>query len=194
MKSLFSLLVTYIFFTNIFGQIPIRDFSNIEKNGYVERNIHIFKDNLGDFSWIQDLHFVKGNFLYVIAYEPLPDEAKDGYASFWGKRKLFLYRKNMINIDNPWIVSSDTIMTNYYNDCNSGQDYREIRLTTKNFKYGDADVIQDGNDYDIVIGVHVFKCGYGLFSTGFYKFTLTPINEGFYGIKKGSITYTQKRL
>jgi hypothetical protein len=99
---------------NIYGQILIRDYSDIETNGYVERNIHCFKDNLGDYSWIENIHFIKNEYLYVFAYEPLVRYAIDGYMTFMeGERNLYLYRKDIRNIDNPWIVSSDVIMTNY---------------------------------------------------------------------------------
>jgi len=191
MKNLFTLLIGLMLVNNIYGQILIRDYSDIETNGYVERNIHCFKDNLGDYSWIENIHFIKNEYLYVFAYEPLVRYAIDGYMTFMeGERNLYLYRKDIRNIDNPWIVSSDVIMTNYVR--NLAMDFKDVLLTTKNF-HGDADIIQNKDEYTITIGVYVFKNGH-LLSTGLQTFILIPAENGFYKIKKGSDSYKPIKL
>jgi hypothetical protein len=191
MKNLFTLLIGLMLVNNIYGQILIRDYSDIETNGYVERNIHCFKDNLGDYSWIENIHFIKNEYLYVFAYEPLVRYAIDGYMTFMeGERNLYLYRKDIRNIDNPWIVSSDVIMTNYVR--NLAMDFKDVLLTTKNF-HGDADIIQNKDEYTITIGVYVFENGH-LLSTGLQTFILIPAENGFYKIKKGSDSYKPIKL
>ncbi len=191
MKNLFTLLIGLMLVNNIYGQILIRDYSDIETNGYVERNIHCFKDNLGDYSWIENIHFIKNEYLYVFAYEPLVRYAIDGYMTFMeGERNLYLYRKDIRNIDNPWIVSSDVIMTNYVR--NLAMDFKDVLLTTKNF-HGNADIIQNKDEYTITIGVYVFENGH-LLSTGLQTFILIPAENGFYKIKKGSDSYKPIKL
>lgn len=205
MKKLFALLTGLMIVTSVFGQQLIRTYSDIEKvpfaknndtlynYGYVEYSVkNILDENSRDFSSIERVHFVVGDYLYVLAYEPLAQYASDHYETFnEGERKLYLYRKDISNINNPWIISSDVIMTNYVK--NGSKDYKDVRLTTKNFPYADADIIQNKDEYTITIGVHVFK-NKNRISTGLQTFTLTPAKNGFYTIKKGSETYKQIKL
>ncbi len=185
MKNIYYLFVGLFITTNTWGQPSIKSHSSIEKNGYVEFNLS--REDLKSYSWISDIHFFKDEYLYILAYEPLTDNIVMQEKGF---RRLFLYRKNLSNIKNPWIVSSDAILTN----CIYPMGYIDVILTFKNYNGRTVDgatITENNGEYTITVILYTYE-NLHVISSYYYTFTLTPVDSYFYKIKNNSEKYKNK--
>ena len=116
MRNFFGILVLVFFTTNVFGQKFIRDWSFVQStptgNNTIEDAIHR-RNIIGDnYDWIDYIHFVKNEKLFILSYEPKEDPM-DG-----GSRDIYLYSKDINDINSPWKKASQVIMTNSYDSYN----------------------------------------------------------------------------
>ena len=122
MKKIIGLLTILFITTGVFGQQPIRDYSFIEATNYnstVEDGIQYIGNGLTEqkqngngcsvYDWIEYVHFIEGDKLFLLSYEP-----KENPMSY-GSRSIYLYRKDINDVNSPWEKASGHIMMNSYN-------------------------------------------------------------------------------
>jgi hypothetical protein len=142
MKKLIGLFAILMLSMSVFGQKYIRNASSIERtqtgNNTIADAINRTNFDNGDYSWIQDVHFIKEGKLYLLAYEPKAD------ALLGGERRIYLYSIDTLNIKkNSWKIASYVVMINYISA--DSKEYRDVDLHTKNFNgsYGNVSYEQD---------------------------------------------------
>lgn len=120
MKKLIGLLVLLFITTGVFGQAFIRKSSFIEvTEGFINHKFPaltiaevILDDNITeDFDWIRYIHFVKDGKLFILSYELKEDLEKIGFS-----RGIYLYSKEIHNVNSPWKKASAVIMTNSFSE------------------------------------------------------------------------------
>lgn len=125
MKRIIGLLIIILFSINVFGQSVITDISQIEATpkGMLTVEDGLRSGNLSVGS-IRYVHFVKNGYLFMLAYEP-SDKTYSNYKTIY--RNIYLYRKDMSNVNNPWVIASDVVMTNFITDY---KNYQEVDFST----------------------------------------------------------------
>ena len=104
MKKLVFLVSILMLSVCAFGQPKyIQKISGIERtptgNNTWEDAMHRTNFPNGDYSWIQDVHFIKDGKIFLLAYEPKPSYP------YTGERKMYLYSKDTSNVNNSWKVA-----------------------------------------------------------------------------------------
>lgn len=164
--------------SNIFAQKFLRSESEIEPipTTTVEGQIQ----NDPDFkpSWIYQVNFVKDGKLYMLAYEPIV--YRDGHVTFYGKRSVFLYAKDLSNKKNPWVVVSDTVFVGNFIDSHNYQDLNFMKKEYSSDCVGEY--IIEKNCIKITVGYD--KLINGKFFTKPITFIFTPNGNNFYNIKQ----------
>lgn len=147
MKKLIGLFIIMLFSSNIFGQ-ALTEYSNIELDPVRTVEGMIQGDKSGNvFTWIDKIvaiHFLKGDILYLLTYEPLPKgmrgcEIPDGF-----ERNVYLYKKDISNVKNPWFITSDIVFTGKWIDWRNN---RDIKLTY-------SKIIEEGENLVVEVEFH----------------------------------------
>lgn len=108
--------------TTFFGQAFLRSYSFVEAtptgNNTIEDAIHLWNVSADDdFKWIPYVHFVKNDRLFLLSYEP------NGRRGDGLNRDIYLYCKDINDINSSWDKASDVVMTSIWIDHNN---YNEI--------------------------------------------------------------------
>jgi len=155
MKKLIGLLAVLFITTGVFGQKFIRDHSFIETtptgNNTIEDAIQskdITNVNYNDIGYV---HFVRNDKLYILAYEP------DSEYYMGVDRDIYLYSKDLRNMDSPWEKASDIVLTSNWID---GRNYGEVdfwRSEKSRGSFGKVDI--DSNKVYITVGFEIMTNG-----------------------------------
>lgn len=208
MKRTILVLSIVLAFMNATGQFPwqfsiIEPTLTIDDNGNVlikekYTQIDLYLDHIyktGDWSKLDNIAYInlrEGNYVYILAYEPIYQNGVFNYKvnSFGvpnvkGGRKLYLYRKDVSNIDNPWVIASDLIFTAEMRD---GVGESTFAYANK-AAMGVSQSFYKGN-YIFTIHISEFRKGY-TYSVGILFVILNRRDDGFYEVKQKDI-YTRK--
>lgn len=153
MKKLIGLFVILFIITNVFGQSFIRDHSFIEKTpkGLTTIEDALIWENLPDnnFDWINYIHFVKDGKLFLLSYEPVENLDIIGFS-----RGIYLYSKDINNLNSPWKKASAVIMTNSY----SSHSYSDVDFFLAKKSFGSVGNVEIKDDcIEITIGWSVMN-------------------------------------
>lgn len=172
--SIASLLLTF----NTSAQKFLRNESEIEP--IPTTTVEGWIQNDPDFqpSWIYQVNFVKDGKLYMLAYEPIV--YRDGHVTFYGKRSVFLYAKDLSNKKNPWIAVSDTVFVGNYID---GHNYIDLNFMKKEYAKGCVgEYVIENNCIKITVGYD--RLVDGRFYSEPITFTFITQNNDFYNVKQ----------
>jgi len=122
MKKIIGVLVVLLFATGVFGQYNINRLSFVEyrsgRLATIEDKIRHHNNINDDFEWIDYIHFIKDNKLYLFSYEPVGEPVP--YCS----RNVYLYSRDITDINAPWKKASGSIINNCYSrTCFSDVDF-----------------------------------------------------------------------
>lgn len=114
MKKLIGIFAVLFITTGVFGQKFIRDHSFIESTPYektltIDDGIRRGNPPDNNFKWINYVHFVEGDRLFLLSYEPIKDLQAIDFS-----RSIYLYSKDINDKNSPWEIASDVIMTNHW--------------------------------------------------------------------------------
>jgi hypothetical protein len=101
------------------------------------------------------LHFIKGKFLYMLAYEP--NYPQGNFQNT--ERNVYLYCKDTSDVRNRWIRVSDVVLTNYYLDNNNYQDVDFFTYDPKKHNTSNSKVAFVGNDLKFTVNIHKMTNG-----------------------------------
>lgn len=187
MKKLIGIFAILLLGTAVFGQKFIRDYSFINAredflNGKfdaltVEENIR--KYHVGDdYDWINYVHFVVDDRLYLLSYEIVDNINKMGL-----NRQIFLYSKDITDNTSPWEPASEAVLTCGFTD---SKQYTDVDFWWEDRSRGSAGTINVLDDcVEMTIGVYRKQAGSIVFD-GKLKITFTPspISTNFYSYEK----------
>lgn len=109
MKKIIGILAIMFIAIGVFGQKSIRNYSFIEStptgNNTIEDAIQRWNVTDGDYDWINYVHFVQNERLYILAYEP------DENFEYGVDRDVYLYSKDIHDINSPWVKASNVVST-----------------------------------------------------------------------------------
>jgi hypothetical protein len=148
MKKLIGIFAILLITTGVFGQRFIRKESEVER---IENEIQYWKTNWkgidGNYDWIQSVHFIRNNMLYMLSYEPMPREKY----IMGAERDIYLYGKDLTDINSPWVKTSEIIPLRglWLNPDN----YSEVDFFRAEKSNGsEGNVVQENNCVKITIG------------------------------------------
>lgn len=183
MKRLVGLLMLLFITTGVFGQKFIRSHSFIEStptgNNTIEDWIRDDGDN-GDYKWIPYVHFINKGRLYLLSYEPKEDRLFGGY------RDIYLYSKDINDINSPWEKASNAVMRNHWK---SGDDHDEVDffIYDKDKHNSSVGKVVVKNEYvEITIGWELWVGGRLLISEPI-TIKFKPIGNNMYSHSKGKV-------
>ena len=159
MKKLIGILVVLFITTGVFGQKFIRDHSFIETtptgNNTIEDAINRTNIEFTNFNWIHYVHFVKDDKLFLLSYEPIEDLEVMGFS-----RSIYLYSKDIHNVNSPWEKASDVVMTNYWGSHNNHNevDFYIYDENKHNSSVGKV-VVRDDGCVEMTISWELFQNG-----------------------------------
>jgi len=152
MKNLFGILAILLLSTSVFGQAFIRNRSFVETsptgNNTIEDAINRDNFHYTNFDWISYIHFIKNGKLYLLSYEPVENYLNPGC------RDIYLYSKDLNNLNSPWEKASAAIMTN----CYGTQCYDEVDFFLAEKSFGSKGNVEIKDDcIEITIGWSVMN-------------------------------------
>lgn len=156
MKKIIGIFAILLIATGVFGQMNIRNHSFIERTskGLITIEDAIHRNNItdGNFDWIDYIHFVRDGKLFLLSYEPKENHKSNG------SRDVYLYSKDINDINNPWERASRKIMTNSY----STHSFCDVDFFTYDKDYHNTSIgkIVENDDGTVMITI-----GWELFST-----------------------------
>jgi len=155
MKKLIGLFVILFITTGAFGQAFVNDYAHItytgdkfpitiedwiRKEGFGEIK---WENGFGKIEWINYIHFVRGDWLFLLSYEPKED-------TYYGSRYLYLYKKNINDSQSSWEKASAIIMSNSWGSfCDDEVDFF---LAEKSLGSVGNVKIKDDDSIEITIG------------------------------------------
>jgi len=189
MRTIIGFVLIILIVPKVYGQKNIRNLSNIERTRYqysgtVEDAIYTaFEANKNDsFKSIDYVHFIKNDKLFLLAYEPLKGETY----SFYGKRSIFLYCRDVSNKNGKWELASDTVMTNYYYfESLASENYRDIDFFVYDKNYHNTSigrVLVEPDCIKITVGVDEMKNGQMIKYGEAYTFVFKNKSYNFYTV------------
>ena len=148
MKKIIGIFAILLLGITVFGQAFLRSPSFIETT---EKGGYTIEDDIRNPDWVdferkykRYVHFIQNDILFLLSYEP-----KEDYTSL-GSRGIYLYSKDINDINSPWIKASEIIMTNSFSSfCYDEVDFKlakDSRGSVGNVK------INDDNTIEITIG------------------------------------------
>ena len=155
MKKIIGLLAVLMITTGVFGQKFIRSHSFTEYTGSafpntVEDWIRSGED-VGNYEWINYVHFIQNGKLYMLAYEP-----NEKYAH-GVDRDIFLYSKDTSDVNSPWEIASECVMTSNWVNIYT---YSEVDFFRSDKSRGSKGEVRiDGDKVYITIGLEVMTNG-----------------------------------
>jgi len=194
MKKIIGLFITIFIITTSFGQSMIKSqFSQIETtptgNNTIEDTFREdgfngikWKDGYGFIDWFPYVHFVRGDWFFMLAYEPVKDFN-------YGSKELFLYKKNINNKYNPWIKASRKIMTNSCGEyC-----YDEVSLHLAKKSFGNSGKVEINDKGNIEITFDYLLKDKEANQTKCYVFKYEFVPE-YKNVNDGSCLYLNNRI
>lgn len=150
MKKLIGLLTVLFLTINAFGQ------PNIGKLSYVERSRT--KNNTVEDGMLNGVpcdtttlvSFYLGKYFYLLAYEPNFPLG----SSHPTERNVYLYRKDITDLDNRWIKASDVVVTGAYADSKFYYDFDFYKYDADYHNTSNSKVEFKGYDLWITLTVH----------------------------------------
>ena len=177
MKKLIGLLVIMFVTTSVFGQKFIRSPSFIEttltENSTIEDAIHKWNITDGNYDWVAYVHFVQNDRLFLLSYEPKEDRMSGGY------RDIYLYSKDINDINSPWEKASDVVMTNHWG---SDKDHNEVDFYVYDENKHNSSigkVVVEDDCVKITIGWELFINGRQMINEPI-TFTFVPVGDNVY--------------
>jgi hypothetical protein len=178
MKKIIGFIVIMFISTGVFGQKFIRSESEFERT---ENAIHIWNVTDGDYDWVDCVHFIKNDRLYLLSYEP-DEEFESTIVLDAGRgRDIYLYSKDINDINSPWIKASDVVTRSIWLNITN---YSEVDFFRSEKSRGSkGNVVVDGENIKITIGYELMTNG--SVHAEPITFTFTPIKDGFYFVSNG---------
>jgi len=180
MKKLIGLFAVLLITTGVFGQKFIRSHSFIEStptgNNTIEDAIHRWNVTDGDYDWVAYVHFVQDDRLYLLSYEP--NERR----MFGVNRDIYLYSKDINDINSPWEKASDIVMTSNWINI---QTYDEVDFFIYNEKKHNSsvgEVVVKDDCVELTIGYDVMTNGRVSINEAPITFTFKPVGNYFYTV------------
>jgi len=174
MKQIIVVLFICLIYTSAFGQKFLRTESEIEPKPLTTVESWIQNDPKFEPSWIYEVNFMLNGKLYMLAYEPI--FYTGNHVTFYGKRAVFLYEKDLSNKKSPWIAVSDTVFVGNFID---GHNYQDLNFMKKEYASGcvgeyviEKDCIKITVGYDQLVN--------GRFSSTPITFVFTPKSNGLF--------------
>lgn len=165
MKKLIGILAVLLMTTTVFGQKFIRNLSFIEgvdepfiefESGRlrtVEDHIRYSFTTITNYEWIDYIHFVQNDRLFLLSYEP-----KEDYL-FGGDRDIYLYSRDITDINSPWEKASDVVMTNNWEDPKNYNDVDFFIYNENRHNNSVGEVVVEDDCVKITIGWEMFHDG-----------------------------------
>ena len=180
MKKLIGIFAILLIGTAVFGQKFIRDHSFVERSSTANITIEdaINRDGIkyDNFDWINYVHFVVDDRLYLLSYEPVDNFNKMGL-----NRQIYLYSKDINDNTSPWEPASEAVLTCGIMDM---KNYTDVDFYREDRSRGSVGTINAVGDVrEIIIGEYRKQNG-SITSDKKLKLVFTPISTNFYSVKK----------
>ena len=157
MKKIIGILAILFITTGVFGQKFIRDHSFIEAtptgNNTIEDAINRTNIKFTNFDWIHYVHFVEGDRLFLLSYEPVEDIMNPEH------RCIYLYSKDINNVNSPWEKASDAIMTNHWQSHNNHNEVDFFIYNEKKHNSSVGKVVVKEDCVEMTISWELFQNG-----------------------------------
>ena len=171
MKKIIGMMVILFFTTGIFGQKFIRNLSFIEpKPNKIEMSVINQFLNFGEIDYV---HFVKNDRLFLLAFEP-----NERYM-YGVDRDVYLYSKDIKNIDSPWEIASDVVARCNWIDLNNFSDIDFFTYNKDRHNTSMGKVVVVDSCVKITIEFDVITNGNVSISEPI-TYIFTPIGDNFY--------------
>ena len=186
MKKLIGIFAILLLGTAVFGQKFIRDYSHIEvreeflsgKFDALTLAERMIKLNVTDHNWIDYVHFVMDDRVYLLSYEIVDNINKMDL-----DRQIYLYSKDINDNTSSWEPASKAVLTCGFMDIKNYTDVDFYREDRSKGSVGTVNVLDDC--VEMTIGVYRKQAGSIVFD-GKLKITFTPspISTNFYLYEK----------
>ena len=180
MKKLIGIFAILLIGTAVFGQKFIRDHSFVERtptgNNTVEDAINRKNLQYTNYDWINYVHFVVDDRLYLLSYEPVDNKNKTGL-----NRQVYLYSKDINDNASPWVEASEAVLSCGFMDLKNYTDVDFYRADRSRGSVGTINAV--GDVREIIIGEYRKQNG-SITSDEKLKLVFTPISTNFYSVKK----------
>ena len=180
MKKLIGIFTILLIATGVFGQKFVRDHSFVERtptgNNTIEDAINTSNTRITDFDWVNYVHFMVGDRLFLLAYEPVPRRTMSGLT-----RNIYLYSKDITDVTSLWEQSPDTVFTGRFDDSDNHIDVDFFLSSRSRGSLGTVNVL--GNNVEMTIGVERMEKGSLVYNEPI-TFTFIPISTNFYSVRK----------
>jgi len=177
MKNLIGILVLLFVTTGVFGQKFLRSTSEVERT---EETIQRWNVIDGNYDWIDCIHFIQNDRLYLLSYEPNEIFTSGKKIPTGAGRDIYLYSKDINDINSPWEKASNIIMTNNWIN---GLNYNEVDFFIYNEKRHNSSVgsvIVEKNCIKIIIGFDSMSNGNILINEEPITITFVPAGNNKY--------------
>ena len=178
-KAIFILTIALIG-SSVLGQKFIRDYSFVERtptaNNTVEDAINRKNLQSTSYDWINYVHFVVDDRLYLLSYEPVDNINKMGL-----DRQIYLYSKDINDNTSPWKEASEAVLTCGFMDLKNYTDVDFYREDRTEGVFGKINAV--GDVREIIISEYRKQNG-SIVSDKKLKIVFTPISTNFYSVEK----------
>ena len=179
-KKVIFILTIALICSSVLGQKFIRDYSFVERTPTANNTIEdaINGENLRhtSYDWINYVHFVVDDRLYLLSYEPVDDINQMDL-----NRQIYLYSKDISDNTNPWEPASEAVLTCGFMDLNNYTDVDFYREDRSRGSVGKINAV--GDVREIIISEYRKQNG-SIVSDKKLKIVFTPISTNFYSIEK----------
>jgi hypothetical protein len=194
MKKLIGLLVIAFITTGVFGQAFIQKYSFIEKSpmggNTIEDAIHLWHVTDGNYDWVDYVHFVKNDRLYLLSYEPNEIFSGRKRIPSGSGRDIYLYSKDINNIDSPWEQASPVVMTNLWISTITYDEVDFFIYDEKQHNSSIGSVVVKDDCVELTIGWEVMT-NWAVIINKPVTFTFTPTGNNFYTVDGGKCNSIQ---